>query len=156
MNVKIRKANQTDLIDIAELWEEFIDYHRNFDSFFTRSRNSIYYFKKYASNHITSKKSLVLIAKYKNKTVGYSISYLAKYPPVFAGNNYGFISDLMVSKDFRRNGLGKKLFKENITWFKLKNIKRVELSVSVRNPSATKFWKKMGFEPYMEKRVKKL
>jgi ribosomal protein S18 acetylase RimI-like enzyme len=156
MKVKIRKAKQADLIDIAELWKEFIDYHRNFDSFFTRSRNSIYYFNKYASNHIASKKSLVLIAKLQNKTVGYSISYVAKHPPVFAGNKYSFISDLMVSKDFRKSGLGKKLFKENITWFKLKNIKRVELSVSVKNPSATKFWKKMGFEPYMEKRVKKL
>ena len=156
MKVKIRKANQTDLMDIAELWKEFIDYHKNLDSIFTRSRNSINYFKKYVSNHITSKKSLVLIAKFQNKTVGYSISYTAKHPPVFAGNKHGFISDVMVSKDFRKSGLGKKLFKENITWFKLKNIKRVELSVSVKNPSATKFWKKMGFEPYMEKRIKKL
>ena len=156
MKVKIRKAKQADLMDIAELWKEFIDYHRNFDSFFTRSRNSIYYFKKYASSHITSKKSLVLIAKVRNKTVGYTISYLAKHPPVFVGNKHGFISDLMVSKDFRKSGLGKKLFKENVTWLKLKNIKRVELSVSVKNPSATKFWKKMGFETYIEKRIKKL
>ena len=156
MKVKIRKAKQTDLIDIAELWKEFIDYHKELDSIFTQSRNSIYYFKKYASNHITSKISFVLVAKYKNKTVGYSISYLAKYPPVFANTKHGFISDLMVSKDFRRSGLGKKIFKENVTWFNLKNIKRVELSVSVKNRSATKFWKKMGFEPYMEKRIKKL
>ncbi len=66
MKVNIRKAKQADLIDIAELWKEFIDYHRNFDSFFARSRNSIYYFKKYAANHIASKKSLVLIAKVQN------------------------------------------------------------------------------------------
>ena len=156
MKVQIRKAKQTDLIDIAELWKEFIDYHKELDSIFTRSRNSIYYFKKYASNYITSKKSLVLIAKFQNKTVGYSISYLAKYPSVFASTKHGFISDLMVSKDFRSSGLGKKLFKENVTWFKLKNIKRVELSVSVKNLSATKFWKKMGFETFMDKRVKKL
>jgi len=62
----------------------------------------------------------------------------------------------MVSKNFRSSGLGKKLFKENVTWFKLKNIKRVELSVSVKNLSAAKFWKKMGFETFMDKRVKKL
>jgi len=156
MKVKIRKAKQSDLIDIAKLWKEFIDYHRNFDSFFTRSRNSIYYFKKFASNHITSKKSLVLIAIFKNKTVGYSISYLAKYPPVFASTEHGFISDLMVSKDFRRSGLGNKLFKENAKWFRVRRIERIELSVSVKNPAASKFWKKMGFEAYVEKRVRKL
>ena len=41
-------------------------------------------------------------------------------------------------------------------WFKKRGLKRVEISVLKRNPISSKFWDKMGFDTYLERRFKKI
>jgi ribosomal protein S18 acetylase RimI-like enzyme len=113
-------------------------------------------FKKFASEKMRSRTSLVLVATMNGRAVGYLIASIIKYPPVFKEKKCGFIFDLMVHRDFRRIGVGSKLFSEARNWFIRKKINRIELSVAATNPLATAFWEKMGFKTYMERKYMRL
>ncbi|MCA9437597.1 MAG: GNAT family N-acetyltransferase, partial [Candidatus Omnitrophica bacterium] len=51
---------------------------------------------------------------------------------------------------FRRKGIGERLFRETVEWFRAKGVDRIELRVVVANEVSTAFWRKMGFAAYME------
>ncbi len=55
-----------------------------------------------------------------------------------------------VTANYRRCGIGEELVKEMLKWFRDHDIKRIEVKVSVHNELSTAFWRKMGFNPYIE------
>jgi len=91
-----------------------------------------------ASCYIDSTDKIVFFAYYDNKFAGQII--LHKY-----WNNFGYIEDLRVSKDFRRQGIGKSLMNEAIQWSINKKLAGLRLETQDINSSACKFYKSMGF-----------
>ena len=156
MNFTIRKAKQSDIESILSLWIEMMDFHRKYDKHYSRSESASKNIKKFISEKISSKKSLLLVASYNRGLVGYTIASIINYPPILRLNKFGTIYDLAVQKKFQRNGIGEQLFSETEKWFKKHGLKRIELSVLKRNPISSKFWEKMGFEPFLERRYKKI
>ena len=152
MHAKIRKARQRDKDCIVELWKQFIDFHKQRDAHFSRSRKGHLKFKDFLSKKISARNALVLVAQINRRVVGYVIASIDAYPPVFVDKHYGAIYDLMVDSAFRRRGIGRRLFSETRKWFRKKGMKRIELSVAVTNLLAMRFWKEMGFKTYLEKR----
>ena len=55
---------------------------------------------------------------------------------------------MFVLPEFRRKGIGTKMFGEFIKWCKKKSVKRVRLVVDARNERALKFDRKLGFKDY--------
>jgi ribosomal protein S18 acetylase RimI-like enzyme len=131
-----------------EVWKEFMDYHKNLDSLFTRRENGHLNFEKYIRELIKSNDAHVLVALDKEDVVGYSISLIQFYPPVFKREIYGLINDLAVKETHRRRGFGEKLLLKMFEWFKSHGIDRIELRVSFRNEIGYSFWKKHGFKDY--------
>ena len=106
----------------------------------------------YTSLHIPShglEDAELIVADISGNVIGYAKIEIAKYPPVFEKKQYGMISDIAVSKKYRRRGIGHALFNESVKWFSELKIKRIELRVSNANDVAQGFWEKMGFKPYM-------
>ncbi len=64
--------------------------------------------------------------------------------------NYGVIYDMGVNHQYRRQGIGKKLFDHVKQWFDLRGIKYLELNVLIANQTARNFWLSLGFEPTIE------
>jgi ribosomal protein S18 acetylase RimI-like enzyme len=56
---------------------------------------------------------------------------------------------MAVAASNRRHGIGTKLLKEIVTWFKAKNLDMVELSVAAKNKVGYSFWRKHGFTDYL-------
>ncbi len=156
LKIAIRKAKRSDLDHIVALWKDFSDFHSQLDPHFSRSPRGHVNFKKFASEKMRSRTSQVLVATMNGRAVGYLIASIIKYPPVFKEKQCGFIFDLMVHRDFRRTGIGTKLFSEARNWFIRKKINRIELSVAATNPLATAFWEKMGFKTYVERKYMRL
>ena len=156
MNITIRKAKQSDCEFILSLWIEMMDFHRKYDKHYSRSESSKKDFRKFLLENISSKKSLVLVASYNKKIVGYTIASIVKYPIILQLKQFGAVYELVVHKKYRRNGIGEQLFTETKEWFKKRGLKRVEISVLKRNPISSKFWDKMGFDTYLERRFKKI
>ncbi len=115
---------------------------------FTRRENGHLNFEKYVKELIKSNQAQVLVALDKEEVVGYSISYIQFYPPVFKQRVYGLINDLAIKETHRRKGLGEQMLFKMFQWFKSHGLERIELRVSVRNKIGYSFWKKHGFKDY--------
>ncbi|MFX1574693.1 MAG: GNAT family N-acetyltransferase [Promethearchaeota archaeon] len=142
-------ANESHIPQIIEVWKEFMDYHKNLDSFFSRRDDGHLNFKNYVSELIKSKEALVLVALDEGNVVGYSIALMQYYPPVFKQRVYGLINDMAIKETHRRRGIGGQLLSRIYEWFNYHNLNRIELRVSVNNPIGYSFWKKHGFKDYM-------
>ncbi len=149
-DIIIRKAVANDLEDIGELWQEFMDFHRERDLHFTRSSDGHERFKEFLSKHITSDNSRVLVAEKEGHVIGYCLATLAKYPPVFDKLDYGTIFDIAVTERYRRMKIGERMYQTVQSWFSEWGVHRIELRVVVTNEISTAFWRKMGYKPYIE------
>jgi ribosomal protein S18 acetylase RimI-like enzyme len=148
---QIRTAELSDVLAICELWKEFMDFHGALDQLFTRSPKGHETFGEFVSGHIESEDSCVFVAEDAGEIVGYCVSAIAHRPPAFVDLDYGAIYDVAVTGKRRRGGIGRDLFEKTKEWFAGRGIKRLELSVAVRNETARSFWRKMGFEVMMER-----
>jgi ribosomal protein S18 acetylase RimI-like enzyme len=152
----IRKATIKDLESIGLLWQEFMDFHKERDSVFARSADGHEHFKEFIAGHLEKESSLVLIAEQDGAAIGYCLAMISKYPPVFDSRDYGFVSDLAVTRRCRRAGIGEKIYKAAEMWFSEQGIHRIELRVAVTNEVSTAFWRKMGFKPHVEVLFKRI
>jgi ribosomal protein S18 acetylase RimI-like enzyme len=123
VNITLRKARQSDGESIFSLWIEMMDFHRKYDKHYSRSESTSKNFRKFVSENISSKKSLVLVASYNKNVVGYTIAAIVKYPLALQLKQFGAVYELAVQKEFRRNGIGEQLFTETKKWFKNQGVK---------------------------------
>ncbi len=146
--IEIVEARKAHIPEIIEIWKEFMDFHKDIDSFFARRKDAHHKVKQFLRESIRSKKSQVLVALADRKVVGYSLSRIAEYPPVFEHNTFGYISDMAVQQEFQKQRIGEGLLREIKKWFSEKGIKRVELEVVSENKIGNSFWKKHEFREY--------
>ncbi len=148
---RITKARKSHVPGIVELWKEFMDYHAAMDPFFTRSTGGHKKFKDFISKSFGSGKTQLFVALDGNNIIGFSYAHIMKYPPVFSIAKFGFISDMAITKKYRRHGIGRRLLAETMTWLKKTGVKRVELTVAAKNRIGCSFWEKAGFKEYMKR-----
>ena len=149
-NVVIRRAAERDVSSIVELWKELMDFHKRYDRYFSRSRTGHEGFEDFIRGHIRSDTSCVFVAEAGEDIVGYCLVAIEKYPPVLEIQEYGRVHNLAVTKDRRGKGIGKRLFRKAVNWFRRKGIHRIEVCVATSNELAREFWARMGFTPYLE------
>jgi ribosomal protein S18 acetylase RimI-like enzyme len=148
--VILRQATLQDVPAIIELWKEMIDFHKIRDPFFTRAVNGDDVFAKFLEKNINSENACVYVAIIGGTIVGYCQGMLEKYPPALAQTDYGQIMDFAVSADYRRSGVGERLYQAIQGWFVLRGVHRIEVRHSEFNEIASNFWVKMGFKPYLK------
>jgi ribosomal protein S18 acetylase RimI-like enzyme len=148
--MKYREATKQDIPKSIELWKEFIDFHKDRDPFFSRSKEGPENFEKYVLENLSKEESIVYIAKSNGEVVGYIFAMIQDYPPAFEVKKFGFICDLAVASGYRRTGIGMHLVNIAKDWFVKKGMNRAEIGVAVTNEISTSFWEKMGFKPYKE------
>jgi len=89
-----------------------------------------------------SKKSILLVDEERGIIVGFLYG-------TFFKNLYdsgGFIEVIYVEKDHRRKGVATELMREFTKIVKKKRLKKIQLSVNVKNVEAFEFYKKIGYE----------
>jgi ribosomal protein S18 acetylase RimI-like enzyme len=146
---RIETAHESHIPEIVGIWKDFFDYHAELDPFYQRAENGHIKFEGFLWEAILSPDSQVLVALYGREVVGYAIAGIDKYRPFFKMKEHGFISDLAVKPEYRRNGIGELLFIDIKKWFSSHCIKRIELRVVVGNDSARTFWERHGFKQYV-------
>ncbi len=147
--MEIVRATHSHVPEIVEIWKELMDYHKNIDSFFSRSEDGHVNFEKYVKDLIESNDSLVLVALDEGHVVAFSISRISEYPPVLQREKYGHIWDMAVKSNYRRKGIGGRMLAKIFEWFESQNVDRIELRVAAKNQIGYSFWKKHGFKDYI-------
>lgn len=148
--MKIRNASNSDKRKIAELFKEMVEFHSQNDPIFTLKASGHEIYAEWFIEQIESDSAYPLIAEADGMIVGFSLSFIKKYPATWLYETYGEINDISVTRAYRRKGIGTKLVNKNIEWFKSKGIKRSEVRIATSNEVSSKFWRKIGMTSYLE------
>jgi len=144
--IEIIRAEESHVSAIGKLWLEFMRYSEDIDPIFALRDGAVPGFEKeYLRPAMQNKNGLVLVALDGKKTVAYSYSQVQEPPSVATRKKWGLIEHLFVTKDYRRRGIGEKMYEEILKWFHSQDIDRVELQVILKNEAAISFWRKHGY-----------
>ena len=152
----IRHATVSDILKIISLWKELFQFHESMDRGFEVIPDAEEKFIPFLKSVIElqeEKKAVVLVAQspFDKQLIGYVLGMIGKNTPIFTIQDYGYITDMCVTRDSRQQGVGRKLVEEVKNWFYTQGINRIQLHAASANPVSLAFWKKMGFTTYMEK-----
>jgi ribosomal protein S18 acetylase RimI-like enzyme len=138
--MKIRKASKKDSKEYLDLRKENLnEYSKTIRKEIKISEKKIKQeFKEIFSD---TKKNLIVLEKDK-KLRGYFIGSLLINP----WKEMGYLDDIFVQKNFRRNGFGTLLIKEFVKTLKSKKINTLRLGVNLKNKVALKMYNKIGFK----------
>ena len=151
----IREAVKRDAKDIVNLLKQVADYHRKFDKYY-RPSSSYKNLERAVLDSLGNRGEKVVLAESDGKIVGYCAGAMGKAPNYTALKKIGSIDTMIVDEKHRKSGVGEKLCKELMSWFKEKKIKHIELEVDTRNNPGINFWRKAGFFEYRLKMRKDL
>lgn len=154
--MQVRRASSDDLQEISSLWRGLARYHEPQSKYFKLAPGARRKFTSYVRRSMKRKDVSVFVAQKNSKLVGYLIAKIKEEKPVFKLRKRGTITDLFVEKGYRRQGIGRKLVKKALAWFRNRNLQFVEISVYVKNISGKIAWKRMGFEDHMTLMRRKL
>lgn len=150
MAIEIIKATESHIPDIVQLWVEFMDHHKDIDPRFPAREDAHISYEQHLREQMEAENTLVLVALDENRVVGYSVSQVNKYPPIWVDREkYGFIDTMGITADYRRKGVGEQILDRIFEWFSSQDIDRIELMVAARNQVGYSFWKKHGFRDFM-------
>lgn len=122
--MNIRKLEKNDINQVIEIWTN--SFSRNFD-------------KPINPNYLSDPNSITIVVSEENILIGVATLHIIKK----LTRILGLIEDVAVDKNYRGQGIGKKLVKELIKIGNEKNCDKIVLSSSEKN---SKFYEKIGFQ----------
>ena len=122
--MNIRKLEKNDINQVIEIWTN--SFSRNFD-------------KPINPNYLSDPNSITIVMSEENIVIGVATLHIIKK----LTRILGLIEDVAVNKNYRGQGIGKKLWKELIKIGNEKNCDKIVLSSSEKN---SKFYEKIGFQ----------
>ncbi len=114
--------------------------------------------KKYTDNELigllNDKNKPIFVAESNGRVVGYCFCELQlRGGNIFHESKSLYIDDLCVDENYRRQGVGERLYRFAVDYAKAKGCHDITLNVWSLNESAIAFYQKMGLKPlkvYME------
>lgn len=137
-NILIRKAIESDVPAVSELAIELIDSVKNGEGI---AKDVL---SDNGRNMLTNANSYILVAETEGKVIGF-IGFMTRRTIIHFGL-CGLIDELVVSKRYRRKGLGKKLLNAAVEECRKLRCCEVELTTEFSNVNAREFYKHSGFE----------
>lgn len=150
-NITVRRARPGDIEPLLDLWQEMMAYHARLDGRFVPAADGRQAFRPTVEAWMADEMWRVLVAVADGKVVGYTIGRIAENPPILEMQRYGWITDICVARQWRRAGVGRRLFAALRSWFRRRNLTVVQLHVAAANPVSQAFWRAMGFADYMNR-----
>ncbi len=99
-------------------------------------------FKKF----LRSGNYFLFVAEIENRIVGTASIFIV--PSLQHGRPWGYIDNVVVDKNFRKKGIGKKLGEVLINFAKEKNCYKIVLTSRFSRPGIHQFWQKLDFKKH--------
>lgn len=151
MSFAIRAARPADAPALARLWREMWDFHSGVDRRFEAGPQANHAMADWLREHAANPDACLLVGEESGRPIGYVLGLILENPPVVTLRRYGFISELTVTADVRRRGVGTLLLEAAHRWFLDRGMTEVEVNVAARNPVSRNFWKKQGYTEFVER-----
>ena len=141
--MKIRKAKLEDLQIIQNLNNQLFELElQNFDKHLIKNWPLSQAGKTFFESAI--KNDCVLVAENARGVVGYLHGAMTEIP--YYDFKIAELCNMCIDKNFRKSGIGTKLFESFENYYKGLGISHFIVTASFKNESAKSFYKKMGFE----------
>ncbi|MBU0894824.1 MAG: GNAT family N-acetyltransferase [Nanoarchaeota archaeon] len=145
-HVKLELGDDDDENDISELFKQFWEIHKWIDPLLEPAKKLNHL--KSAKKSIKEKKKnrFFIVAEIDGKVVGYKEFFIKEQDKFFKIKKYGYLDSTVVHKNYRKKGIAKKLTQEALKILKKNGIKYFKSNVYLKNKTALKTWKKIGFK----------
>lgn len=140
MNCTITRYNQPDqnwLEAVLSLRAEFGD------------KDSPDPFASFVEQRLEDENMLLVLAWVDEIPVGYGLAFdVAEHPFMPEWTRAGYVTQFLVSRRYRQQGIGKTLMDFINDWFQSRGLRKVLLNVDIENETGIRFWEGQGFESY--------
>jgi GNAT superfamily N-acetyltransferase len=128
----------------SQLLRELDRLHR---LFLQGSRVPTEQFMEFVTGRLGDEGMLVLLAVNGGKAVGYGLAFdVLEHPFMPEWRRCGYITQLYVAPESRRQGVGRALVERTIEWLASRGVDEVMLNVVAGEGTAERFWRAQGFE----------
>lgn len=145
----IRPATPQDVPQIVAIWGELARQHARLDPAFATSDRWQEEYRHFVRGLMFRDDALAVVAVEEDQVVGYAVGRISMLPGFFARRRRGYIHDVVVRRDRRRRGVGRRLVDALQHWMAEAGASSVELAVAACNEEAVAFWERLGFVTYM-------
>ena len=136
---------------MSELWLYHRRYHEQWDNVYFTIPAAQQKWGEQLKRYLSQSNHCVLIAEnVQGKVVGYIHGSFHPWP-MSPFQHYGSLNTISVAEDAQGQGIGKKLVKKLLEWFKTHQIQYISLHVDHRNQIALKLYQDIGFRPYQQR-----
>ncbi len=153
--MEIRKARNEDLEQIIQIWTDFMQYLQEVNANYYAAEVDERAFLHYLNGMLGQETANLLVASMGEEVLGFILARQELLPAWFGESKLGLIRYLAIKRGQQERGVGKALVSATLAWFVELGIERIELYVLEGLPTST-FWKKLGFQPLMERRFLQL
>ena len=143
--VKIREAREEELLKVGRLWGKFMAFNAEFNSSFRVKKKAPEIFSKEMIEKIRDSNCRLTVAEIDGELVGFCYSYISHKPKYFKLEKFGFVGDLFIEPEYRRQGVGRMLVNDTMEFFSRRKVRQIELLVAIKNTNTIKFWESLGF-----------
>jgi ribosomal protein S18 acetylase RimI-like enzyme len=147
---QVRMAELADVASIVALWRESMALHGDRDPVFRPRADGHLAFERFVSARIGAPDAAVFVAEVDGAVAAYGVCVRRSRPDYFEPGEHGLVTDLDVSSDHRRQGLGERVLDALCGWLRERGIDWVEAEVVSANELSLGFWRKRGFVTYYQ------
>ncbi len=152
--MKIRKAGKEDVDSLLVLWDGYEEYHwklakdKEMRRFLQKNKNARNNIREYFLKHIVSKNANIFVAAEDDNILGFISLKIIDAPSISTVRKMGHIGYFYIEEQVWGKGIGSRLMKEALKWFRSKKIKRVSFEVHPFNRRALSYYRKLRFREY--------
>lgn len=142
----IRLAIAEDASAIGQLWSQMIAYHVALDPAMPiAAPDGAQRYQRRIEGRLDDPMTRVLVAEIDGQVIGYVLGMVVDLTPeIFEQMHGGFVADIFVLPDYRRQGIGRELVERLMLWFQSKQISYFEWHVAKSNIDGVAFWESIG------------
>lgn len=147
----IRTATRADVEALGRLGALLMTVHWDFDRrrFLEPNEHSAAGYGEYLLSQLDDTDSVIFVAEVDGQVVGYCYCVIEPLSWKELRDEAGFISDLALDPQARRQGTATQLVAAAIEWFRGRKLARVMLWTSTENAPARQLFHRAGFRPTM-------
>lgn len=144
--IVIRPVTKDDTDALAEMWLALVAYHQQLsDDLPGAARGGEHRYVRRIMERLDDPYTCALVAEVEGQVVGFVLGMVIDLmPDIFDQQPSGFLADIYVEPQVRRQGVGRGLVNALIDWFRRCGIHTFDWHVSSNNPEGLAFWRSIG------------
>ena len=147
---EIRRADHRDLERLVALWIDLTEHHVGIDPAYELRADAEDEARRLLEAQLRQRETAVFVHEASGRLAGFCSVRIGRAPPIYREVARAEITDLAVCREQRRRGIGRALAEAALAWVRERGVSRVEVRAAARNAEGQRFWRALGFGPFVD------